>query len=345
MGQDSAADSTALMRLVTDYSAAQVVHVAVQLGLADLLAAGPRSVEDLANATDTHLPSLARLVRMLAALRVVAEEGDGRISLGPPGQQLRTGVPGSVRERVLFLVSESFWRSWGDLLYSVRTGEPAFDHSFGMTNFEYWQQHPQVGAMHDAAFAALAEATSAPIVAAYDFARFGTVADVGGGRGSLLSAILAANPQVRGVLVDLPQVITGAGPVLAAAGVADRCTVVGGDFFVGVPCGADAYVLKYIIHDWDDTRAVSILKQCRRAIAPGATLLVIDQVLPERLEARPTALAAARLDLLMLVLTPGGRERTASEFGQLLRAAGFELQRVISTQSPLSILESFPILR
>jgi len=273
-------------------------------------------------------------------LGVVAEEADGRIRLTLLGAPLCTDVPGSVRDRVLFLTGEWFWRSWGNLLYSVRTGAPAFDQVFGMSNFDYWEHQPEAGLIHDASFTAMARSTSAPIVAAYDFSRFRTVADIGGNEGPLLAAILTANTGVRGILFDLPSVVAGAAMALAAAGVADRCTVVGGDFFTAIPTGADAYLLKYILHDWDDERATTILRRCRAAMVPGATLLVIEQVLPEHLEAGPAAVPAARLDLQMLVLTPGGRERTASQFRGLLAESGFELQRVLPTATPFHILEA-----
>lgn len=336
------ASPQALLQLVTGYHSAQVVHVATQLGLADLLADGPQQVTDLATATGSHAPSLARLLRMLAALGIVAEQADGRIDLTPFGAPLRTGVPGSVRDRVLFLGGDWYWRSWGELRYSVRTGKPAFDNVLGMSNFEYWEHNPEAGAIHDASFTAMAQFTIAPLLAAYDYARFGTIADIGGSEGPLLAAILAANPSVRGILFDLPHVVVRAAPALAAAGIADRCTVVGGDFFASVPAGANAYLLKYIIHDWDDERAVEILTQCRMAMAHEATLLLIEQVLPERLEAGEAALRVAGLDLTMLLNTPGGRERTESQFRWLLLESGFELQRVIATQSPFSILEGTP---
>ncbi len=333
----------AVLDVVANYGSAQVIHVAAQLGLADLLADGPQSIEALAVATVTHAPSLARLMRMLAALGVVAEAADGRLSLTPYGAPLRTGVPGSVRDRVLFLAGDWFWRSWGELLYSVRTGEPAFDHVFGMSNFDYWERQPEAGVIHDSSFSAMARSTTSPLVAAYDYARFGSIADIGGNEGPLLAGILAANPAVRGILFDLEHVVAGATPLLTAAGVADRCTVVGGDFFRAVPSGADAYLLKYILHDWDDERAATILRCCRAAMAPGTTLLVMEQVLPEHLEQGPGAVPAARLDLQMLVLAPGGRERTESQFRGLLQAAGFTLQQVIPTRSPFFILESVAV--
>jgi hypothetical protein len=342
MAQDSAPAPDAVMQVITGYTSAQVVHVAVQLGLPDLLADGPRDVEELAASTGAHAPSLARLLRALAAMGLVAE-ADGGIVLTELGTPLRSDVPGSVREAVLFLVGEWAWRAWGDLLYSVRTGEPAFDRVFCMSNFEYWEHNPEAGAIHDAFFRAMARTTSAPIVDAYDFARFGTVVDVGGNGGALLAAILQAHPGVHGILFDLPHVVAGAGPVLAEAGVADRCVVVGGSFFDSVPAGGDAYVLKYVIHDWDDERAAAILERCRVAMAPGATLLLVEQVLPERLEVGAAAQRVSRLDLQMLVLTPGGRERTEEEFRSLLRETGFDLRAVIPTASPFHILEAVPL--
>jgi len=323
-------------------SYAQVVRVAAQLGLADLLADGPRSVDDLAVATGTHAPSLARLVRALAALGVVAEAEGSRVELTPLGATLRSDVPGSVRDSFLFLVGDWSWRTWGGLLYSVQTGEPAFDRIFGMNNFEYWEHNAEAGAIHDAFFRTMARTRSAPLVAAYDYTRFGTIVDVGGSNGSLLAAILLAHPGVRGILFDLPHVVTGAEPVLAEAGVTDRCAVVGGSFFESVPDGGDAYVLQSVIHDWDDARSIAILRRCREAMAPGATLMLIEQILPEHLEAGFAAQQLARLDLTMLVLTPGGRERTEGEFRSLLKEAGFELRAAIPTASPFSILDAVP---
>ena len=342
MAQDSTSAPDALLQVITGYASAQIVHVAAQLGLADLLTDGPRSVEDLAAATGTHAPSLARLVRALAALGIVAEADGGRIELTPLGVPLRSDVPGSVRDAVLFLVGEWFWRAWGGLLHSVRTGAPAFDRIYGMSNFEYWEHEPEAGAIHDAFFRAMTRTTNAPIVASYDFSRFGIVVDVGGSTGALLAAILLAHPGVRGILFDLPHVVSGAGSVLAEAGVADRCEVVGGSFFESVPKSGDAYVLRYVIHDWDEERSVAILRRCREAMAPGAVLLLVEQVVPERLEAVPEARRVTRLDLQMLVLTPGGRERTAEEFRSLLRAAGFELRAVNPTASAFCMLEAVP---
>jgi DNA-binding transcriptional ArsR family regulator len=341
--QDPTLAPEALLQLINGYTSAQVVHVAAKLRLADLLAEGPRTIADLAAATDTHAPSLARLLRALASLGIVVEADDGRFALIALGSPLRSDAPDSIRDAVLFIVGEWAWRPWGDLLYSVRTGEPAFDRTFCMSNFEYWEHNPEAGAIHDAYFRAISRTTNGPIVAAYDFYRFATVIDVGGSSGSLLAAILAAHPAVRGVLFDLPHGVAGADRVLTEAGVADRCVVIGGTFFDSVPAGGDAYLLRYIIHDWDAERAVAILRHCREAMVPGSVLLLIEQVLPEHPEPGPAAQRLARLDLQMLVLTPGGRERTVEEFRSLLREAGFDLQQVISTASSFQILESIPV--
>jgi hypothetical protein len=333
MVQNAAPATGELLQVIMDYPSAQVVHAAARLGLADLLADGPRSVEELAAAAGAHTPSLARLVRALTALGVLVEANGGRVELTSLGAALRSDVPGSVRDAVLFLAGEWFWRAWGGLLHSVRTGEPAFDRVFGMSNFEYWGHDPEAGAIHDAFFRTTARVTNAPIVAAYNFSRFGTVVDVGGSTGGLLGAILQANPGLRGILFDLPHVVSGAAPVLTEAGVADRCAVVSGSFFESVPEGGDAYILKYVIHDWDDERAVAVLRRCRDAMAPGAVLLVIEQVVPERLEPGAAARRVTRMDLQMLVLTPGGRERTEREFRSLLGEAGFELRAAVPTAS------------
>ncbi len=342
MAQDSTPPADALLPLITGYTSAQVIHVAVQIGLADLLAEGARSLEELAAATGAHEPSLGRLVRALAPLGIVAEAEGGRIALTSLGGPLRADAPDSLRAAVLFLVGEWCWRAWGDLLSSVRTGEPAFDRVFGMSNFAYWEHDAEAGEIHDAFFRAMSRTTNAPIVAAYDFSRCGAVVDVGGSTGALLAAVLQAHPAVRGILFDLPHVVAGAEPVLGEAGVADRCAVVGGSFFDAVPTGGDAYLLKYIIHDWDDERSTAILRRCREAMTPETVLLLVEQVLPERLEAGAVARRVTRLDLQMLVMTPRGRERTEEEFRSLLRGAGFELHDVIPTASPFHILEAAP---
>lgn len=343
MAQDLTGARDTLLQMATVYAGTQAVHAAAQLGLADQLADGPRAIQDLANDTGAHGPSLARLMRALAALGLVEQVDDGAIALTPLGTLLRSDVPGSLRDAFRFLAGDWNWRSWGQLLYSVRTGNPAFDHVFGMSNFEYWGRDTQAGEIHDAYFQTMSHSSDAPIVAAYDFSRFRTVVDVGGSTGSLLAAILREHSGLRGILFDLPHVVSRSERVLAEAGVADRCAVVGGSFFESVPAGGDAYVLKYVIHDWDDDRARALLRRCREAMDREAVLLVIEQVMPQRLEPGPEAHRITRLDLQMLVMTPGGRERTEQEFRSLLKEAAFELRGVTATASPFHVLEAFPL--
>jgi hypothetical protein len=332
-----------LAQLLSAYRGVQVVYVCLKLGLADLLADGAKPVNELASLTQTHAPSLFRLLRALASLGFVSELEEGRYALTPAATPLRKDVPGSVRTQFLFLLSPWLWRSWGELLYSVQTGEPAFEHIFGMKNFEYWEHNPEAGEAHDAYFEATEPSRAAAILDAYDFSRFGTVVDVGGSRGGLLAAILKAHPTGRGVLFDLPHVVQDAARLFEAAGVHHRYTAVGGDFFESVPTGGDVYVLMQIIHDWDDDRSVAILRRCRDAMTTGAVILIIDNVMPERVEMSPAHQLTTLLDLLMLDNSQGGRERTEKEFRTLLRSAGFELQNITKTSSPMSILEALPV--
>ena len=272
-----------LTRLVNGFQAAQAVHAAAVLGVADLLAGGPRASDDLAAATDTHAPSLYRLLRALAAVGVLEEDGERRFALTALGECLRADAPEPVGAWAVHVGQPYFWDAWGDLLHSVRTGETAFRALHGEDTWSWRSRHPEAGAVFDAAMTAASRRANRALVDAYDFSRFGTVVDVGGGHGALLAGLLARHPAMRGVLFDQPHVVAGAADVLAAAGVADRCEIVGGDFFDDVPAGGDAYLLKWILHDWDDEEAVAILRACRAAAPDGGALLVVERVI-----ARPT---------------------------------------------------------
>jgi hypothetical protein len=322
--------SAVLMQMVSGYRASQALYVAAKLGIADLLKDGPKSSDELAEAAHAHPAALRRLMRALASLGIFEEDAAGRFSLTPMGTCLRSDVPGSLRAPVLFLVGEEGWRAWGALLHSVQTGEPAFDHVYGMGGFDYGAQHPEFSKVLDESMAAFAAPVADAVLAAYDFSGTSTLVEVGGGNGALLSAILRAHPELRGILFDLPHVVTGASKVLADAGVADRCEVVGGSFFDSVPGGGDTYMLKWIIHDWDDDRSIAILRACHRAMKGTGKLLVLDQILPRRAEPSG-ATAVFMFDLEMLVVAPGGRERTEDEFRALLAAAGFRVNRVVAT--------------
>ncbi len=338
---DQEAPAPNLLDTVFGYAPAQIIHVAARLGIADQLAGGALASTELAAATETHPPSMYRLLRALACFGVVTEVEPDRFELTAAGASLRTAAPDSIRALVLLFCGDEVWRSWGELEYSVRTGKPAWEHVTGMPSFEFFAQHPAQSATFNAAMADHTRSVTPAIIASYDFSRFGTLVDVGGGDGTLIAAVLDATPGLRGVLFDLPAGVEMAAKILDAAGVADRCDVVTGDFFASVPEGADAYLLKSVIHDWDDERAVEILCSCRRAMPAASTLLVIEPVLPPRVDS-PEVTGTVLSDINMLVNT-GGRERSEEEFRALHSAAGFELTAVMGVGAGYRVLEGSPV--
>jgi O-methyltransferase domain/Dimerisation domain len=311
--------SAGLVRLIYGYQVSQVIHVAAVLGIADQLADGPRAVGDLASATATHAESLHRLLRALAAVEVLHEEPDGRFGLTALGEALR-GPAGSL---AAFIGRPNHWTAWGQLLHSVRTGENAFRAVHGVDVWEYRARHPEEGAIFDAAMTGFSRRVDAAVAAAHDFGRYGVIVDVGGGHGALLAGILAHYPGVRGVLFDQPAVVAGAQ--------ADGFEVVGGSFFESVPEGGDAYLLKSVLHDWEDGPAIEILRTCRRAARAGTALLVIE---------RQFALPATKLSDLNMLVGPGGLERTFEEYAALLEAAGYELLGETPTPADVSVFEA-----
>jgi hypothetical protein len=310
--------SLALRRLVNGYQVSQAIHVAVVLGIPDLLARGPRSSDDLAAATDTHPEALYRLLRALASVGVLREEAGREFTLTPLGDDLRADAPMSLAGWAAFIGQPYYREAWGALDHSVRTGESGFRHVHGTDPWTFRSRHPELSASFDRAMTSMSAQISASVLATCDFSRFGTVVDIGGGNGGFLAAILAANPDVRGVLFDQPHVVSGAGPLLEAAGVADRCEVVGGSFFETVPAGGDAYVLKAILHDWADEESIAVLRTCRRAMADGAALLVVEREL-----GGPNEAPDAKFSDLNMLVSPGGRERSTEEFAALFETAGF----------------------
>ena len=314
--------------------AVQAVHVAAKFALADLVASGPKSIEELAAATHAHGPSMARLLRALTSLGVFAEDTAGRYRQTALSDTLRSDHPESIRPFAMMLGAHFVWKPSGTLEETVRTGQPSFERVYGAPFFDYLAGHSDDAAVFNAAMSS-SPAYLAAIVGAYDFAKFERIVDVGGGHGLLLAGILSANPRLRGVLHDLPYVVVGAS-ALRKEPIRQRCEIIDGDFFKGVPAGADAYLLKGIIHDWNDEAALKILKNCRNAIRPDGTLLLVEAVLT-----RSTDPAAALMDMLMMVLT-SGRERTESEFRSLLQAAGFSMMQVIRA-ARVTIIESRPV--
>ena len=336
-GANATPPPAALLQMMTGYWVSQAIHVAARLGIADRLADGPKSSAELAAATESDAPTLYRLLRALASVGVFTEAIPGHFVLTPLAALLRTGTADSMRALAI-IYNEEGYRAWGDLLYSVRTGQPAFEHVFGLPVFEYYAQHPESDRLLNEGLVGYTNRVAGAVVAAYDFSPFGTVVDVGGGYGALLAAILQRHPRTRGILFDQPHVVAGAAEQLQTAGVADRCTRIAGDFFVAVPDGGDAYVLSQILHDWDDGRSMAILQQCRRAIPDAGKLLVVETVLPPGEE--PSF--GKWLDLHMLAIT-GGRERTAAEYDALFQAAGFALARVLPTPAGPSVVEAVPV--
>lgn len=306
-----------LRQLIDGYQTTQAIHVAAVLGIPDLLAGRPRTSEDLAHATGSDERSLYRLLRALASIGILHEDDGRRFASTPLAERLRRDAPDTVYGWAAFVGRPPNWQAWGDLLHSIRTGENAFGHVHGTDVWTHRAGDPSESAAFDRAMTDLTRGLNQALLDAYDFGRFSTVVDVGGGRGALLAAVLAAYPHMRGVLLDQPHVVEGASADLDR-GIAGRVQVVGGSFFERVPEGGDAYLLRAIIHDWEDTDALRILQACRSAAAPGAAVLVIER----DLGAANGTPGAKFADLNMLV-APGGCERTTEEYAALMAAAGF----------------------
>ena len=320
-----------MQRLIMGYRQTQAVHVAAELGLSDLLAAGPVGVADLAAATDCDPRSLHRLLRALASIEVYRELPDGRYTSTPLGDQLRSDSSGSARAQAIMVGRPYLWQPWSALLHNVRTGDNAFTAVHGRGAWEYRADHPAESAIFDAAMTSVADRAAAAILSAYDFGGFTTVVDVAGGRGALLAAILARHPTLRGVLFDQPHVVAGA----RLAGVEDRCDLVGGDMFSEVPAGGDAYLMKSILHDWEDPQAYAVLRACRRAMPRSGTLIVVERLLE-------TADPHVTFSDLNMMVGPGGLERTAGEYADLLATAGFRLIRTVPTAIEWVVIEAAP---
>lgn len=316
---------------------AHMVGIVAELGIADLLKDGPRDADQLAKSVGANPDALYRVLRALASVGIFSEVADRSFQLTPLAECLRTGVPGSMRSWARAVVADHFWRSLQNLPYSVRTGLPSYDHANGMGVFEYFSRNPEIGRVFDEAMTEFSAAEIPAVTAGYDFSGVRTLVDVAGGHGSLLCAILKANPRLTGVLVDMPAVVEGARQVIADEGLTGRCQVVAQDMFQSVPSGGDAYMMKHIIHDWDDDRSIQILKNCRSAMTNGdGRLLVIETVIQPGNEPNFFKL----LDVAMLTIS--GRERTEKEFRSLYERAGFRLQRVVPTESPMSVIEGVP---
>jgi hypothetical protein len=332
-----AAPDVQLHHLMSGYWISAALGVAAELNLADLMAEGARASTDLARMTGTHPAALYRLLRTLASVGLFTEVEPGHFALTEMEAFLRTDHPRSMRALTRYACSRMQWQRFGALRRAVETGGSVDREVLGMSGREYRKQHPEERETMNEAMVSLVRQVVDAVVRAYDFARFQTLVDVGGGYGALLSALLHSTPGLRGVLFDRPGVAEGAKRHLAAAGVLDRCEVVGGDMFAEIPRGGDAYVFSRVIHDWDDERATVALRNCRCVIDPSGTLLLVEEVIPPG-----DAPGFGKLSDLNMLVGSGGQERTEAEYRALYTAAGFELTQVIPTQSRMSIIVGVP---
>jgi hypothetical protein len=336
--KSAASASMTMLQMATGSWVSQAIYVVAKLGIADLLEKEPLECGPLAKAAGANPSALYRVMRALASLGVFAEEDDGRFHLTPLAECLRTAAPGSLRAFAIMLGEDAHWRMWGAVLHSVKTGEPAFDHVFGMSHFQYFAKHPEAARLFNDGMTSRSGQENSAIVAAYDFSGCKNVIDLGGGVGTLLAAILRTMKSPRGILFDLPHVIETARAELVHAVPAGTCSFIEGNFFEALPDGGDVYVLKKVIHDWDDQRALSILRNCRAAMPSDGRLLLIEPVIPPGNGPSFNKL----LDVLILMWTSGGKERTQGELRLMLDAAGLSLTRAIPTASSLTIVEAIP---
>ena len=334
-GKEMVPHHVQVIQMATAYWVSRLLYVAAKLGLADHLADGAKSAEALAVPTGTHAPSLHRVMRTLASLGLLTEDGEHRFALTPLGATLKSGAPGAARATVLTLAGDWVWRAFEQLLYSVETGKSGMEKSLGEPLFDWLAKHPEDASLFSETMIGFHGMEPEAIAAAYDFSGLETLVDVGGASGHLLTTIVRSQAGLRGVLFDLPHVVADAPALIGALGLVDRVRVEAGSFFETVPAGGDAYLLSHIIHDWTEDQCLTILGNCRRAMKADARLLIVEMVLPPGDLPHPGKL----LDMMMLV-GPGGRERTESEYQALLDKAGFRLTRVVPTRSAVSVVEA-----
>jgi hypothetical protein len=327
-----------VLDLVTTAWVAQGVYTVTKLGIIEALRDGPQSADAVAATVDANPDAVYRLMRMLASRGIFVQHRNRRFALAPMGEALRIDAPDSIRGYVLFVGDPLHWEHWGQLSRSVRTGRCAIEELRGKPTFEWFEDVPELAAVFNDGMTSISKMETPLVVGAYDFSRFRTIVDVGGGHGLLLSAILRESPDSRGILFDADSVVEGAPAVLDSAGVSDRCSAVGGSFFESVPAGGDAYVLKHIIHDWDDEKSLQILRNVRTAMNPDAKVLIVETVVPDDDREHLSKL----LDLEMLVAATG-RERTEGEYAKLLSQAGLRHTRTVGTVGPASIVEAVAV--
>ena len=333
------APAEALTQMMSGFRVTQLIYVAAELSIADLVQDAPKSADELASLVGVNHEALYRVMRGLASIGVFAQQEDGRFVQTPYSYYLQTGIPGSLRPRILFWGQEWNQRAWSNILQTVKTGESGFNAAFGMGFFESLAQHSQVTRRFDEHIASRTTACAHAVVTAYDFSQFDNIVCVGGGYGALIVPILQANPHMSGVVFDLPSASEVAKQYIETAGLTERCSVIAGNFFASVPKGGDLYVLSEVIHSYDDDSGLAILKNCHQAMAAGGSILLVEKVM--------TPCNATSFEMIMqhitLLLETGGRERTEDEYAALLQAADFALTKTIPTESPLSVIEGVPL--
>ena len=326
-----------LTRIMISAALSRAVSSIAELGVADLISAGqPQPVEYLASATKTHEPSLYRILRFMAGHGLFRETGNRHFDHTPLSAALRSDAPGSYRAAAQLF--HHIFAAWDGLDHSIHTGEPGFTKVFGAPVFNYIPMHPELGPVFDAGMTSMNFYETSAMLDAYDFSGISVLADIGGGNGSLISAVLARYPEMTGMLFDLGHVVGRAQENLKAAGLANRCSVIEGSFFETIPAGADAYLFRHIIHDWTDEQSIQILGHCRNVIPANGKILIVDCVVP----AGNAPSLSKDMDIIMLTY-PGGQERTEAQFRALLKASGFELKSITPTTSMISVVEGKPV--
>lgn len=326
-----------LMQFAYGFIASRALSIAAELRIADLLSSGPRPVAELAKATKTNEDALYRMLRALASVGIFSEVAARKFALTPPAEFLRSDVPGSLGAMVQFMADSFHFKHYAEMMHAIKTGETLPERVVGMPVFDYFAKDPELGAVFNAAMTGFSAFVIPAALEVYDFSSIGTLMDVAGGHGLVLTSILEKNPKMKGILVEMSHVCEGARVRIDKLSCAGRCEIVVGDFFKSLPTGADAIIMKHIIHDWDDDKAVTILKNCYRALAgkPKAKVILLDAVL-----ATGNAPHFGKMLDLEMLLFPGGRERTEGEFRTLFAKAGFQLTRVVPNKSPLAVIEA-----
>ncbi|MGL5793039.1 MAG: methyltransferase [Waterburya sp.] len=330
----------AMLRFLGGFRIARIMYVVAELGIADLLVDGAKTSTELAQATQTHEPSLYRVMRSLASVGIFTEDDNGKFHLTPPAEYLCGDTPGSLRDAIKFLGQDWHWQVWGELPYSINTGKPAFEHLFEQGLFEYYLD-PEAAKTASNSKASISSRASNSLLASYDFSDTSTVVELGifAGAGSTIIPLLKAHQQMQGILFDFYSAIAVAQPAIEQAGLTQRCQLVSGNCVETVPSGGDTYLLMFVIHNWDDRRAIKILQNCRQAMTKIGKLLIVEMIMPEGNE----PFVGKLIDLESLLTTPGGYERQEAQYRDLLTKAGFQVTNIIPTQTANSIIEAKPI--